>query len=201
MLDRHVRGALAPALERVAGALVRAGVRPWTLTLAGLVAGAGAAVAAGLARWTPALVLFLVSRVADGLDGPVARQGGGGTELGGLLDILADFAVYGGFVAGCAVGRPDARVACAVLLLAYYLNGSAFLAFSSVAERRGLQRPFADERSLTFLRGLAEGTETTVAHSLMALLPDHLATIAWVFAGVVGVTVLQRVTVAVRLLR
>lgn len=201
MLDRPVRRALAPLLDRVGGALARRGVRPWALTTAGLVAGVGAAVAAGLALWTWALVLFLSSRVADGLDGPVARHRGGASELGGLFDILADFAVYGGFVVGSGIGRPEARVACLVLLLAYYLNGSAFLAFSSLAERRGLTAPFADERSLTFLRGLTEGTETVVAHSLMALLPGHLGTIAWIFAGMVGVTVLQRLVVAARVLR
>jgi len=32
-----------------------------------------------------------------------------------MLDFLADFVVYGGFLVGVAIARSDARVACAAL--------------------------------------------------------------------------------------
>jgi len=60
-----------------------------------------------------------------------------------------------------------------LVLLACYVNGAAFLAFSSIAERTG--RTIEDGRSLSLLGGLAEGAETIVVHSLWLLLPA----IAW----------------------
>lgn len=197
MLDARLRPALAPGLQRAARGLSAAGVRAGWLTAAGWAAGVGACVAAGARLWQPALVLWLANRLLDGLDGPVARIVGS-TELGGFVDIVADFSIYGGFVLGVAVGVPSARLACVALLVAYYCSGTAFLALSSLRERRG--RPAGDERSLRFVGGLAEGTETVVAYAAMCLLPGHIAVISWVFAGAVAVTAGQRVWLGVRLL-
>jgi phosphatidylglycerophosphate synthase len=198
VIDRPLRAALAPALDRIALPLARRGVPPLALTAVGFALGVGACVAAALGGWTAALVLWLANRLADGLDGPVARLRGEPSELGGFLDIMADFLVYAGFVLGVAVAVPDARLACVALLVAYYASGTAFLAWSSLAERRRLR--VGDERSLRFPGGLAEGFETIVAYSLICLLPEHAALIAWVFAAVVAVTALQRVVLAVRTL-
>lgn len=198
MIDREVRTLLAPALDRAGGWLARRGVRPLALTLLGLVLALAAAVAAALALWGSALALWLLSRLPDGLDGPVARASGGGTAFGGWADITADLAAYGTFVAGCAIGNPDARVACLVLLLTYYVNGGSLLALSAAAHQRRIARE--DERTFHFTRGLAEGTETIVVHSLMVLVPAWMSALAWGFALAVLVTIGQRVRLAVRLL-
>jgi phosphatidylglycerophosphate synthase len=132
MFDATLRRASGPLLARVAAGLHRRGVPAGAITLAGLLLGLGAALAAGLGRWWPALGLWLVSRVADGLDGPVARIDGP-TRRGGLLDLVADFTVYGAFVVGVAFALPEARLAATVLLCTYYVSGSAFLAWSSSA--------------------------------------------------------------------
>ena len=63
-----------------------------------------------------------------------------------------------------------------LVLMAYYVNGAAFLAFSSTAERTG--STIDDGRSLSFLGGLAEGAATVVVYSLWLLLPA----IAWQIA-------------------
>lgn len=201
MLDAPLRRRLGPALERAAAPLARLGLGPTALTAAGTVTALAAAVAAGRAAWWTALTLWLVSRVFDGLDGPLARSTGSASDVGGFLDIVADFTAYGAFVVGCGTGQPDARLACLALLGTYYVNGTALLAFSSLAERRRDSVPAGDERSLRFLGGLAEGTETIVVHALMVAMPARMATVAWVFAGVVTVTIVQRVVAGVRLLR
>jgi phosphatidylglycerophosphate synthase len=198
VIDAEVRAALAPTFDRIAGRLARRGIRPLAVTVTGLVLALAAAVAAGLALWGLALALWLVSRLPDGLDGPLARASGGGTPLGGWADISADLAAYGSFVAGCAIGNPDARVACLVLLLTYYVNGGSLLALSAAATERRIERP--DERTFHFPRGLAEGTETTVVHSLMVLLPAWMPALAWGFAAAVVVTIAQRVRLALRIL-
>ena len=198
MIDREVRRWLAPTLDRAGGSLARRGVRPLTVTLVGLALALAAATAAALGLWGWALALWLLSRLPDGVDGPLARARGGGTALGGWADITADLAAYGTFVVGCAIGNPDARVACLVLLLTYYVNGGSLLALSAAAHQRGIERP--DERTFHFTRGLAEGTETIVVHSLMVLFPAWMPALAWGFAAAVLVTIAQRIRLAVRLL-
>ncbi len=208
MLDRRARALVAPPLEAVAARLAAAGVSPTALTGAGWAVGVGACVAAGVGAWTLALLLWLGNRLLDGLDGPVARSSSGGgtpTERGGFLDIVADFSVYAGFVLGVAVAVPDARLACVALLVAYTCSGTAFLALSSLLEKQGRsgdETPrLADGRSLRFVGGLAEGTETVIAYVLICLFPGHAALVAWVFAAMVAVTAGQRVITGAVLLR
>jgi phosphatidylglycerophosphate synthase len=198
VLDERARRFFAPPLRAAGARLARWGVTPQQLTAGGFVVGMAAAGAASLSWWRVALVLWLVSRVLDGLDGAVARIVGA-SEIGGFLDVVADFTVYGSFVAGVAIAVPDARLACAVLLLTYYVNGTALLALASLAERRRLER--RDERSIRFIGGLAEGTETIVAHSLFCILPAAATVIAWTFAAAVAATAGWRVYVAARVLR
>jgi phosphatidylglycerophosphate synthase len=202
MLDAPVRRALEPSLDAVATALARVGVRATALTVSGWLVGVAACVLVATSHWHLALVAWLLNRVLDGLDGPVARRTGS-TDLGGFLDIVADFSIYGGFVVAAAIAEPDARLACLVLLGTYYLSGTAFLALSSVLERRGeaARQEISDGRSLLFVGGLAEGTETVVVYVLICLLPQHLEPIAWVFAAAVAVTAVQRVALGIHLLR
>jgi len=197
VLDAPLRIRLGPSLDRLASRLDARGVRPGAVTAAALAVGIGACVAAALAAWPAALALWLVNRVLDGLDGPLARRRGP-TDLGGLLDFVADFVVYGGFVVGVATAVPEARLACCALLAAVLLNNVAQLSFASLVEKRRLE--FGDERSLRLTPGLTEGTETIVAYTAFCLLPSAAAVVAWVFAALVMVTVAQRLAMARRVL-
>ena len=197
MLDSVLRSRLAPPLDSVAGRLERAGVRPAAVTAAGLAVGVGACVAAALGAWHVALAAWLVNRALDGLDGPLARRQGA-TDFGGVLDFVADFVVYGGFVVAVAIAVPDARVACAALLAAYLLNNVAQLSFASLVEKRRLE--FGDERSLRLTPGLTEGTETILAYVAFCLLPGEARWVAWTFTAMVLFTVAQRVALARRVL-
>lgn len=204
VFDDTLRPVVGRALAPLARGAGRLGLRPGHLTLLGLLLGLAAAVAAGLGLWWWAAALWLVGRLPDGLDGVLARQGEVSSDHGGFLDIMGDFAVYGAFVVGVAVALPEARLACAALLFAYYLNGSAFLAISGLAEKRRA-RVVDGERSLQFVTGLTEGTETIIAHGVFALLgavrPSSVAVAVWVFTAMVLVTVGQRVHFGWRVLR
>lgn len=198
MLDTYARALYRPAIDRLAVHATRRGVGAPAVTAAGLAFGVACCVAVALGHWWTALALLLANRVLDGLDGAVARQTTP-TDLGGMLDFLADFVVYGGFVVGVSIAVPDARVACAVLLAAYLLNNVALLSFASLIEKRGMD--LGDERSLRFTAGLTEGTETALAYVVICLVPRHAGTVAWVLAAMVLFTVGQRVALAVRTLR
>ena len=198
MLDRQVRALLAPPLRIGGSRLAGLGVPPLGLTALGWLLGIGACVAVGFGAWTLALVLWLANRLADGLDGPVARTRAP-SELGGFLDIVADFSIYGGFLVGLAIALPSARLAALVLLAMYYVSGTAFLALSSLFERRKLA--LGDERSLRFVGGLAEGTETVLVYVAICLFPGQAAAICWGFAAAVALTALQRVWFGIRVLQ
>lgn len=213
MLDRSLRAVLARPLDATAAALDRPGITPDGLTVTGLVLGVASAVTAALQLWWLALALWLISRVADGLDGTLARRRIRAAEArgeqpapshaGGFLDITADFVVYGATVVGVAFGASAQFDApwwpFLLVLLAYYVNGTAFLAFSSIAERAG--RTLDDGRSLSFLGRIAEGTETIVVHSLWLILPFWSWQIAIVWALFVAVSAVQRVVVGYLSLR
>lgn len=117
---------------------------------------------------------------------------------GGLLDFVADFVVYSGFIVAVAIVHPRARLACVALLATYLVNNVALLAFSSVIERLGLR--LGDERSLRLTTGFAEGAETFAVYVLFCVLPGASETIAWGFAAVVAVTAVQRVARAAQIL-
>ncbi|MFD2024625.1 CDP-alcohol phosphatidyltransferase family protein [Promicromonospora aerolata] len=205
MLDAPARNLLAAPLDAVAARIDRRWVTPDRVTMAGLVLGLAAAGAAALSWWGVALALWLISRLADGLDGPLARRrraSGLDTtsgDAGGFLDITADFAVYGAFVLGVGIGWGGSMLPFLTVLLAYYINGTAFLAFSSIAERSG--RRLDDGRSLSFLGGLAEGTETIIVHSVWVLAPAAAGPVAWVWAGLVLLSGGHRMVVGYRILR
>lgn len=208
MFDTRLRPLAASVLGRVAAALDRSWVTPDRVTVLGLLTGLASATSSALQWWPTALVLWLLSRLADGLDGPLARRraardGVRDAGAGGFLDITCDFVVYGATVVGVAVGASAGEGApwwpFLLVLLAYYVNGTALLAFSSIAERAGRTRD--DDRSLSFLGGLAEGTETIVVHTLWLAVPAAAAPIAGVWAVVVGVGAAQRVVAGYRALR
>lgn len=197
MLDAPARRAFGPALDAIAAMLARLGLSPLAATGLGWLVGVGACLAAGTGHWWLALALWLGNRALDGLDGALARRRGP-TDLGGYLDLVADFSIYGGFVVAVAIERPEARVACTVLFLAYYVSGTAFLALSPLLERRGAS---GDGRSLLFVGGLAEGTETVLAYTAICLFPEQAELIAWVFAAMVTITAAQRVGQGIWVLR
>lgn len=189
MFDKSIRSVLIPKLEIPAKRMVAAGISANQLTGAGFVIGVGCCVAVAFGQWWLGLVLWVVNRLVDGFDGIVARLTTP-TELGGYYDIMADFAIYFGVVVAIGVSEPDARVAALVTGLAYYLSGSSFLAWSSLAER--LRLGGNDGRSLNFPTAIAEGTETIAAMILVLALRDWAAVILWIWAGAVFVSVAQR---------
>jgi phosphatidylglycerophosphate synthase len=197
VFDAKIRHVTGPALDAAGRWLASRGISAGAATAIGWGVGVGACVAAAVGPWSVALILWLGNRALDGLDGPVARARGA-TDRGGFLDVVADFTIYGGFVLGVAIAEPGARLACAALLLTYYVSATALLALSSLLERR--RQNDTDSRSLRLTGGLAEGFETVVVYVLFCLLPAHAAVIAWAFAVVVGITAIQRILVGSRLL-
>lgn len=193
MLDRAIQRALRPALGRAGTALVRLGVGADAVTLAGFVTGMAAALAIGLRQFVAGLVLLLLSRLLDGLDGAVARASTP-TDRGGFLDITLDFLFYAAIPLGFAFADPAVNALPAAVLLASFIGtGSSFLAFAALAEKRSLTDTALPGKSFYFLGGLTEATETIVAFATMCLWPQWFGPIAYGFAALCAITTLLRI--------
>ncbi len=200
MFDGRLRPLIDPPLNAAGRRLADAGITANAVTVFGFAIGmvGVALIAAGLPGW--GLLIMLVSRLADGLDGAVARATRK-TDLGGFLDIVLDFIFYGAVPLGFAIYDPAANaLAAAVLLLSYFANGSSFLAFAIMAEKRALKTSAQGVKSLFYMSGLAEGAETLLAMVLFCLLPDHFAVIAYGFAALCFASAAGRILLACRTL-
>jgi phosphatidylglycerophosphate synthase len=200
MLDRAANTALMPLLQVGARALVRAGVGADTVTIVGFAIGLGAAAAIALQANTLGLALLLASRLADGLDGPVARLTQA-TDRGAFLDITLDFVFYASIPLAFAIADPAANaLPAAVLLAAFVGTGSSFLAFAVLAQKRGIDSAQYPNKGIYYLGGLTEATETLICFGLMCVWPDKFAWWAYGFAVLCAVTIATRIVGGSRVL-
>lgn len=201
MLDGAARRLIDPGLDRLGAALARAGIGADAVTWAGFVLGLLAAGAIWAERYWLGLALILVSRLADGLDGAVARHTRK-TDVGGFLDIVLDFAFYGGIPLAFVLARPETNgVAGAALITSFYVNGATFLAYAVMAAKHGLTTEARGAKSLYFTTGLAEATETIAVFCLFCLLPGWFVPLAWAFAALTLATAAARIALAMQVFR
>ncbi|MEM1287640.1 MAG: CDP-alcohol phosphatidyltransferase family protein [Pseudomonadota bacterium] len=196
MFDGALRPYIDPPLNRLGSTIARGGVSADHISLLGATLGlaAAAAIATGSFFW--GLVLILLSRLADGLDGAVARATRK-TDRGGYLDIVCDYVFYSAVPLGFAIADPGANaIPACVLLVSFYINGGSFLGYAILAEKHGMSTDRRGSKSLYFTGGLAEGTETIGVFVFACLLPAWFAWLAYGFAGVVFVTAISRMIMA-----
>lgn len=199
MLDAAARKLIDPPLNRLGRTLAARGVAADHVTLVGLGLGLGAAVLIWAGAFWVALLALLASRLADGLDGAVARASSP-TDFGGYLDITADFLFYGAVPLAFVLHDPAANGAAGAFLLAsFYFNGTSFLGFAVLAEKRGMDTSVQGVKSLYYSNGLLEGTETILFFTLLCLLPAQFAPLAWVFGALCFLTATLRILAARRI--
>ncbi|MCC5992845.1 MAG: CDP-alcohol phosphatidyltransferase family protein [Rhodobacteraceae bacterium] len=196
MLDRHMRPLIDPPLDLLGARVARWGVSANAVTLIGLVLGLAAAGAIIAQLWALAILLILASRLADGLDGAVARANGV-SDFGGYLDITCDYVFYAAIPLAFVMLDPAAHgVAGAFLLLSFYVNAGSFLGFAILAEKRQMRSGAHGVKTLYFTGGLLEGTETILFFVALCLVPGWFAPLAWGFGVLCLITALARVVLA-----
>jgi phosphatidylglycerophosphate synthase len=200
MLDRAANAALLPLLNAGARALARAGIGADAVSVVGFVIGLAGGAAIALQAYTLGLALLLASRLADGLDGPLARLTHP-TDRGAFLDITLDFLFYASVPLAFALADPPANaLPAAVLLAAFMGTGSSFLAFAVLAQKRGIASSDYPNKGLYYVGGLTEATETLVCFVLMCLWPQHFAWWAYGFAALCVLTIATRIVGGARVL-
>jgi len=199
MFDETFRARFAVWAQPIVPRVARLGVSPNQITVATFVLTLVAATLIGLERPLEGLLVWLVSRIGDGLDGVVARETGQTSAFGGYLDITLDMAAYAAMIVGFAVAHPALWLAWIGILMGYVVVITTTLALSDAATRSG-RRVSLTNRTFQFTPGLTEGGETSVMYALWVLFPDHLPWLVWVWIAALAVTVVQRTSQAWRLL-
>jgi phosphatidylglycerophosphate synthase len=200
MLDAQIQPLIGRPLDWAGRRLARAGVHANAVTLSGAAIALGAIGALASVQYSVALILIALCRILDGLDGAVARANGR-TDLGGYLDVVSDYVFYAGIPLGFAIANPASALPAAALLASFLLTCSSFLAFATLAGKRGEVLEPHREKSFFYSIGLIEGTETIAFFVAMTLWPMHFAALAWICASLCVLTALQRSAMAARRFR
>ena len=192
MIDRHIlplqRELLAPLAQR----LVARGVSADQISLGGFAIGLLAVPAIALEAYLLGLLLIILNRIADGLDGAVARLTAP-TDRGAFLDIALDFVFYALVPLAFALADPQHNaLAAAILITAFVGTGSSFLAFATIAAKRGLTADAYPAKGLYYLGGLTEGAETIALFLAFCIFPDSFVPLAYGFAGLCLITTVTR---------
>jgi phosphatidylglycerophosphate synthase len=168
-------------------------VSPAFITLLGLLTGLTAALLAAIGSVVPSLLVWLLSRILDGLDGLVARRFNKQSDFGGYLDILCDFAAYAAVPIGLTLAHPTTInfIALAVMLASFYINAASWMYLSALLEKRAAHDT-STQTSIIMPAGLIGGTESITAFCVFLLFPAHIALLFGIFSFLVFATVIQR---------
>jgi phosphatidylglycerophosphate synthase len=193
MLDPLMIKLVKHPLDVIAGRLAGYRITPDRITVAGFVAGL-AAFGFIWANWMgAALFLILLNRIMDGLDGALARHTGK-TDAGGFLDICLDFIFYSLVIVGFALADPESNaLAAALLIFSFVGTGTSFLAFAALAARRNITSIAYPHKSLYYMGGLTEGTETILFLVLICLFPRQFPVMAVIFSILCAITTVTRI--------
>lgn len=193
MFDELLRRVKDRLLEPVARWL--GPVNPNLISWLALVTGLGCAWASGTRHLRWALLLWVVNRFLDGLDGAVARVHGRKTDYGGYLDLTLDYVIYAAIPIGLVAGAPSTERwwALALLLGSFCVNAPSWMVLAAILERRGTREDgTAPLTTITMPPALIAGTETVVFFSLFLLFPEYLVPLYVLMALLVLVNVPQR---------
>ena len=197
MFSARARQPIAVVVDPVAKALLRVGLTPDMVTVAGTVATIMVLVLlipSGHLIWATALTALFAAM--DLIDGTMARMRGGGTAFGATLDASCDRLTDGALFGAIAVwliyteqARPSAAGACLVVLVLSQV-------ISYIKAR-------AEAGGLTVNGGLIERAERIII-ALVGLflqgvgVPNAVVVALWVLAVGSAVTVVQRLVLASR---
>ena len=191
MLDPLMRRLIDPPLKGAAAIWPRK-ISANQITIFGLLLGVGCFLAIITNAMTAALSFLALNRLADGLDGAVARAQTP-SDLGAYLDIVSDFLLWGLLPIGFVILDSNNAIAAAVLLSSFSMSMTVFLAFAIMAEKRGLETNTQGHKNFFYIAGLAEGTETIAFFTIVIIWPGIFIPAAFIYAGIVYLSVIGRV--------
>ena len=192
MFDAQIRPLMDRLLNPVGRSLAARGVTANHVTIIGVLFGLAAALCVAFQLFDIAFWLIVLNRVADGLDGAVARASMA-TDFGGYLDIVCDFVFYSAIPFAFAVARQENALASAFLIFSFIGTASSFLAFAILAEKYHISTEIRGKKTFYYLGGLTEGTETIILLLAMVIWPSYFILMAFGFGFLCWVTTITRI--------
>ena len=170
------------------------------MTILGLVLGLASAVCFAVHLPVAGMLLWGLNRVADGLDGTLARLGNKQSDFGGFLDLVCDLVVYAAIPVGLTVqassGGPAqtdrAWLALSGLLAVFYVNIGSLFYLSALIQKQQQAGSSPRVTSVPFPSALIEGFETVVFYTLFMAFPRYLVGLFTVFSLGCVVNIIQR---------
>lgn len=192
MLDPYVRPLIDPPLNWAGQILFKRGVSANAMTVFGFVLGICAIflILNGTYLW--AALLIALNRLADGLDGAIARQSGL-SDFGGFLDIVCDFVIYAGIVFAFGVSHHAHLFWASLLVFSFIGPMVSFLAYAILAAKKGVTTVRQGKKTFYYLGGICEGTETATFLILFCLFPQAFGPLSVTFSILCWLTTVGRV--------
>lgn len=192
MFDPLVRSIIDPPLNNFSKKLIAVGLTANLMTLIGFSCGIMAIIAIIFQQYYLGAIFIIANRLADGLDGAIARQSQI-TDFGGFLDIVCDFIIYAGIVFSFGLAQTEKLLYANLLIFSFVGPMTSFLAYAIIAGKRKITTYKRGKKSFYYLGGICEGTETAIILILLCLLPSYFNIICLIFSFLCWLTTIGRI--------
>jgi len=194
MFDRQIQNFTQKPLKYIAKLFLKY-ISPNQMTFIGFGFGVLMCISIVIDQYLIGILFLFLNRLCDGLDGAMARLTAP-TPLGGYLDIVLDFLVYGGFVLSFGLTEQNYTFLSMVLLFCYIGTGTTFLAKAAILPSLTHQNQNNDiPKSFHYAVGLVEGSETIVFMILCLLFPNLFVYLSSIFIVLCLITIVFRIIV------
>lgn len=194
MLDTHARKYTNRLFSAIAALLLRLELTPNQVTALAFILGITSGAVLYGEHPMIAVALLWLSGLLDAVDGEMARRSGRSSVRGAQMDIISDRLVELSIVWGLALRRPDCLLPLLGLVSAILISMTVFLTTGMLTPKKG-------KKSFYYQAGLMERTEGFLAFTAMMLFPSALSVLTWIYAGLIGITILQRLIDAHRIIK
>jgi len=193
MLDTRARKVFDNLFDKTARLFLSIGLRANHVTAAAFVTGLGAGAVLYFEYPIPAVCLLWLSGFFDAVDGSMARQSGTAGLAGAFFDILSDRLVELSIFWALALRHPETLTAMLALVSTVLISMTVFLTTGMITTKKS-------EKSFYYQPGLMERSEGFIASTIMMLFQCHLTLLTWIYAALIGVTIIQRIIEAIKLM-
>ena len=190
MLDKYFSNYLYPVFIIFAKLFIKFGFKANHITILGLIFSFLSFLLVINHQYIFGLLIFLISRLMDGIDGIIANITSK-TDFGGFLDIVCDLISYSIIpLAFILINNSNAMFG-SILLASFFGTSSTFLAIAIFESKRKFS--LNSNKSFYHVGGIVGSTQTIVFLSLMFVFPKYFNEIALIFSILCMAGTLERI--------
>ncbi len=190
MLDKYFSNDLYPVFIIFAKLFIKFGFKANQITILGLIFSFLSFLLVINHQYIFGLLIFLISRLMDGIDGIIANNTSK-TDFGGFLDIVCDLISYSIIpLAFILINNSNAMFG-SILLASFFGTSSTFLAIAIFESKRKFS--LNSNKSFYHVGGIVGSTQTIVFLSLMFVFPKYFNEIALIFSILCMAGTLERI--------